>query len=158
MKNKAEVWEDIESKAQKFRDANPDLELTREQAIDRVLTPELIRQHRDAPDPKPAVGDPWQGRSAEKAVYDRIVLKASELRQRKPKLTEAQAFDEVWNANPEARTKFRMAQEVDRKYQATRGQKPETKRVTQAAPIVLSEPRSTIVHVTDRMLEMAKRF
>lgn len=116
-KTKKEVLAHVDGLAKTFREDHP--ELTYEQAFDRVMTAELHREYRTAPDDEPVAesnsSDLWDGRTAEKAVHDQIEMKASELRRRMPDLTEAQAFTKVWETNPNVRAKYQRAREADRR-------------------------------------------
>jgi hypothetical protein len=116
-KTKTQVWAEVESRAQVFREKDPTL--TQAQACDRVWNDnaDLRAAYYEAandPPAAPEVVDEWAGRGAEKIVLDRINAKAAELRARNPQLTEAQAFTGIWTNYPDAREKLRQAQALDR--------------------------------------------
>lgn len=49
-KTKAQLWADLERDGEQFRRDNPQLGLTKEQAIDKVLTSKRYREYQEAED------------------------------------------------------------------------------------------------------------
>jgi hypothetical protein len=113
---KEQRWDDLTAKAETYRSQHSQLNLTIEQARVKLLTPEFYREYNAAksvPKAEKPTPDPWQGRTAEHAIYSQIQERAAKLRERRPELTREQAFVEIWSENPALRQDYRRAQLTD---------------------------------------------
>jgi hypothetical protein len=120
-KTQDEVYAEIMQDGEQFRKDNPQLGLTLQDAVCRIMTPARYEEYRNAPlgdSPRPAdpsqYPDLWSERPTAKAVYDLIAARAKQIHAENRTMTEHQAFAEAWDEDPQRKQAYYMADRLDR--------------------------------------------